>query len=115
MYLYEGIGFDSSWELIFYLYYKNQDDNIKRLEMSKYFYYEFENKKCKWFPDFMMNGIYYEIKPDSRRWKYKDYEKQCIAKQKSHPEIIWVGDKEIVKMRKHLKSLGIDVKQYRQN
>lgn len=56
----DGISFDSSWELAFYLYHRDNGFNIKRCERS--FEYVYENETHKYFPDFDVNGVLYEIK-----------------------------------------------------
>lgn len=46
----DGISFDSSWELAFYLYHRDNGFNIKRCEKS--FEYVYKNETHKYFPDF---------------------------------------------------------------
>lgn len=58
---FEGINFDSSWEVAFYAYNKNElKNNIKRSEKS--FQYEIDGKSHLYFPDFEIDGKYFEIK-----------------------------------------------------
>lgn len=63
LYEYDGITFDSSWELAFYVYHKDAGHNIKR-EPFSIVYYESNGKKHLYYPDFEMNSILYEIKGD---------------------------------------------------
>ena len=59
-YFYDNQSFDSKPELCFYLYCKDQGLNIKR--ETKRFNYTFEGKEYYYFPDFEIDGKYYEIK-----------------------------------------------------
>lgn len=59
---YEGQTFDSTWELAFFLWHKNQNHNIIREPVKLEFIYE--NKKHYCFPDFEVDGVLYEIKGD---------------------------------------------------
>ena len=61
-YTYDGIRFDSSWELIFYIYHADQNDNVSRC--TERFEYEYNNEIHYYFPDFNVNGELYEIKGD---------------------------------------------------
>jgi uncharacterized C2H2 Zn-finger protein len=58
---YKGYWCDSSWELAFVIY--NLDHNIEFIRNTKGFDYLFNNKKYKYYPDFILNdGTYVEIK-----------------------------------------------------
>lgn len=59
-YTYNNQSFDSKSELAFYIYYKDLKKNIKKC--AKSFEYIFENKIHYYFPDFEIDGKYYEIK-----------------------------------------------------
>lgn len=61
-YVYDNQTFDSSWELIFWIYNKDVGNNIIR--EPKNFKYVFNGKKHLYFPDFEVNGQLYEIKGD---------------------------------------------------
>ena len=61
-YMFEGIKFDSSYEIAFYIYHRDMHHNIKRNYNS--FEYECNNKIHRYFPDFMIDDTYYEIKGD---------------------------------------------------
>ena len=58
----DGLYFDSSWELAFYIYHKDLGSNIIR-EPCK-LEYIYNNRVCFYFPDFMCNGELIEIKGD---------------------------------------------------
>lgn len=56
-YYYDGVVFDSSWEVAFYIYYTEKGKKVERCRK----YFEYSNNK-KYFPDFEMDGQLYEIK-----------------------------------------------------
>lgn len=60
--LYDGIYFDSKPEVEFYKFFKNLGYNV--IFEPTYFEYYTGNKKHRYFPDFEINGQYYEIKGD---------------------------------------------------
>lgn len=60
VYTYNNQKFDSKTELCFYIYNSDKGRNIKRNTQS--FEYIFENKKHYYFPDFEIDGKFYEIK-----------------------------------------------------
>lgn len=74
-YVYDGISFDSSWEVAFYIYHKDHNENIKRSDLS--YEYEFENKKMNYYPDFELNGDVIEIK-GTHFFEGKDINKRMI-------------------------------------
>lgn len=57
---YKGYWCDSSWELAWVIY--NLEHNISFSRNTKGFEYTFNNKIFKYYPDFIINDIYYEIK-----------------------------------------------------
>lgn len=57
---YDGIWFDSSWELAYYLYNKENSVNIIRCDEN--FPYVYEGVKRKYHPDFIIDDTYIEIK-----------------------------------------------------
>lgn len=62
-YTYEGVGFDSSWEVAFYIYCK--DNNLKIEREKTILQYEDENKILhKYLVDFTIGNELYEIKSD---------------------------------------------------
>lgn len=69
-FIYNEIIFDSSWELYFYIY-MSEIKNFKVIRNPKFIEYEFENKKYKYFPDFEIDGKFYEIKGDHLLEKMK--------------------------------------------
>ena len=61
-YFYDNQSFDSKPEICFYLYCKDFNLNIKRC--SKAFEYKYNSKIYSYFPDFEIDGKFYEIKGD---------------------------------------------------
>lgn len=61
---------DSSWELAFILYHLDSNIDIRRCKES--FPYVFDNKIHKYYPDFVVDDIFYEIKGI---YSAKDYAK----------------------------------------
>ena len=57
---YDGVFFDSSWELAVWVYCKDHDIAIEREPCS--FDYEYEGKQHTYFPDFKINGKLVEVK-----------------------------------------------------
>lgn len=63
-YLYNNLIFDSSWELAYYIWLI--DHNIEFEYHPKIFFeYTFNNVIHKYYPDFLINDKYYEIKGDN--------------------------------------------------
>ena len=57
---YKGIECDSGWELAFLLYHLYHENNIKR--NSDYFTYQFDGIDHRYYPDFIIDDTYYEVK-----------------------------------------------------
>ncbi len=57
---YKGYWCDSSWELAWVIYHIDHEIKFERNKVG--FEYIFEDKKRKYYPDFIKDGIYYEIK-----------------------------------------------------
>ena len=57
---YKGYWCDSSWELAWVIYHL--EHKIKFDRNNEFFEYIFENKKRKYYPDFIVEGVYYEVK-----------------------------------------------------
>ena len=57
---YKGYYCDSSWELAFLVY--NIDHGIQTIRNTEAFPYEYEGKVRKYYPDFIIDGVYYELK-----------------------------------------------------
>ena len=61
-YKYEGVSFDSSWELALWIYAKEHGESIQRVPCR--FSYKYNSKICYYFPDFLYNDKLIEIKGD---------------------------------------------------
>lgn len=84
---YHGIHCDSSWELAFVIYC--EDHNIHPKRNTVYLEYIYNNKTYKYYPDFDINGVLYEI---------KGYEsEQAKAKHEQHPEVVYINKDKIKK------------------
>ena len=59
-YLYDGEFFDSSWELAFWIY--SNEHGIKISRPKTYFEYSYDGNTYRYFPDFEINGKFYELK-----------------------------------------------------
>lgn len=70
-YLYNNLTFDSSWELIFYVYYNDKGRKIER-EPTYFEYYDKDGNKHSYFPDFKIGRKYFEIKGNQFLIKYKN-------------------------------------------
>jgi hypothetical protein len=81
-YKYDNLNFDSSWELAVYIYCKDNNIPINRLPI-RLEYYDSNNKKHYYFPDFLINDELIEIKglqflDEDRQLKDKD-KRKCMA------------------------------------
>ena len=61
-YVYNGVSFDSSWELSVWIYFTDNNIPIER-EPCRLFFYE-NDKKRVYFPDFIILDTFVEIKRD---------------------------------------------------
>lgn len=59
-YLYDGEYFDSTWELAFYIYHQDKKSNIIR--SHKTIKYTFNGEEHRYFPDFEIDGKFFEVK-----------------------------------------------------
>ena len=73
--MYKNIWCDSSWELAFVIYHLDNNFTIERNKLG--LDYNYNNKDRKYFPDFIVDNIYYEIKG---RRKYEDLDEQTKLK-----------------------------------
>lgn len=75
---YKGIFCDSSWELAFVIYHKDNNIDIQRCKEIRQ--YTFENEIKNYYPDFIVNNVIYEIKGY--------YSNQAKAKSEYNPDIV---------------------------
>lgn len=91
---YKGFYCDSGWELAFLVYTLDHNINIKRnLDCFEYIY---EDKIHKYYPDFIVDNIYYEVKG---RYTDKDWSK--INQFPADLELVIIDSKEIYKYIKY--------------
>ena len=93
---YKGYWCDSSWELVWVIY--NLDHNIIFERNKIGFEYVFNNKKYKFYPDFICNNEYYEIKgyiDEKNKCKISQFDKNLIIidKKAIQPYIKYVIEK----------------------
>jgi len=62
VYNYDNINFNSSWEIYYYFYLKYNNIPFIYSPTDKNFFYFYDNKKHRYFPDFKVYDRYVEIK-----------------------------------------------------
>ena len=60
-YLYNGIAFDSGWELVLYIYLTDKNISFD-YQSGDSFEYVYDNVVHQYYPDFKIDGKFYEIK-----------------------------------------------------
>lgn len=92
-YLYDGIKFDSSWELIYYVWLRDTNREFTYHPAISYPYVNDAGKSSVYEPDFIIDGQLYEIKgdhffdSDGRLINpYKKGKPLCLAKQRCMAE-----------------------------
>lgn len=78
----DGIFFDSSWEVAYWFYNKENGNKLER--NTKEFLYEYQNKTHRYLPDFFDGSNYIEIKG------YED--EKCQAKYQSVNNLVVIKD-----------------------
>ena len=97
---YKNIYCDSSWELAFLIYCLDNNKNIIREERS--FEYIINKKKHKYYPDFLVDGIYYEIKGRNDNPEITNIKLNAV--KKAGFSIIFIDNISIQKYIKYVKS-----------
>lgn len=75
---YKGYWCDSTWELAWVIY--NIDHGIEFVRNDQGFFYDYLGKTYKYYPDFIIGNIYYEIKG---RRSFSDLDEKTKAKIRS--------------------------------
>lgn len=93
---YKGYFCDSSWELAFIIY--NLEHNISFTRNKTGFDYIYNNKTHKYYPDFIINNEYIEIKgfmtdKDKEKLEQFPHKITVICKEKIKPYLQYVTDK----------------------
>ena len=81
---YKGYWCDSSWELAWVIY--NLEHNIIFVRNYSGFTYMFKSKEYKFYPDFIIDNIYYEIKgyfDEKNRCKLNQFKNELIILNKN--------------------------------
>lgn len=60
-YTFENLHFDSTWEIAYYIWLKDNSKNFE-IHPKKHFTYFFNDIKHRYYPDFLVDGKYVEIK-----------------------------------------------------
>lgn len=80
-----GFFCDSSWELAFVLYHTDHGSDIKRCKTPRT--YEFNGSVKRYFPDFVVNDLIYEIKGyRTDQWE---------AKHRANPDVVPLFEKDL--------------------
>ena len=119
LYNVDGLLLDSSWETITYLYHRKiAHTDITRIRCHDKNYglgYEMNGKQHVWYPDFLIDGVLYEVKPDcggrfsSERRKT---EAKKIANSKYNYGVVFVGDRKIRHWSRCLREHGYSYDEY---
>lgn len=85
---FKGFPCDSSWELAFLIYHL--DNNISINRNKEGFEYIYKNEKHLYYPDFIIDNVYFEIKGffrenDKSKFEYFSHELILIDKEKIKP------------------------------
>lgn len=93
---YDSVEFDSKWEAAFYIYFKEIKGCVVERNKEDYIIYlSSECKERKFYYDFKVNGMKYEVKG---RWRNDDLEKR-----KQCPDVIFYS---AVEMKPILKAVN---------
>lgn len=94
--IYCGIHYDSSWELAFLVYNLDHNKNIQRCAEVRT-YIDKEGNEKRYYPDFIIDGIIYEIKgfeDDNAKLKaYYNPDIKVLKYDKIKPYLDYVKDK----------------------
>lgn len=89
-FMYKGISFDSSWELIYYIYCLDHNISISR-NTDKWFDYFYKDERHRYFPDFIVDDKIIEIKgnhlldeDNNLTSFYSDVDKSLSDKEKQY-------------------------------
>lgn len=75
-YYYDGLRFDSSWEIAYYRHLKENGIEFQYQPVNVRYSYVSDGKTHFYYPDFLIDGIIYEIKGDHLIKYYADPAKQ---------------------------------------
>ena len=84
---YDGYKFDSIWEYAYYRWSKEIKGNLIERNRFEYLEYDFDGQTKKFYPDFIENAQFVEIKGI---WRAQDLEKKA-----QHPEVTFLDGTDI--------------------
>ena len=87
---FKGYWCDSSWELAWVIYNIDHNINFERNDVG--FEYEYNGKKRKYYPDFLINNCYYEIKGRRSFEKMDNENKEKIKQFKFNLNVLYEKD-----------------------
>ena len=96
---YKNVWCDSTWELAWVIYHI--DNKIEFIRNTEGFSYEYEGKIHKYYPDFICDGVYFEIKG---RRSYSDLDDKTKAKINSFKhDLVILYEKDMLNMINYVK------------
>lgn len=87
---YKGFWCDSSWELSWVIYNLDHEVVFERNHVG--FEYDYNGQKRKYYPDFIINETYYEIKGRRSFEKMDDENRQKISQFKFNLKVLYEKD-----------------------
>lgn len=84
---FDGYKFDSIWEYAYYRWSKEIKGNLIERNRYEYLEYDFDGQTKKFYPDFIENAQFVEIKGI---WRPQDLEKKA-----QHPEVTFLDGTDI--------------------
>lgn len=97
---YKGIYCDSSWELAFLIYCLDNGKQVVREERG--FKYSYNNQIHKYYPDFLIDNVYYEIKGRDTSPEITKIKLDTVRRNNFEIKILY--NKDINKYIKYVKS-----------
>lgn len=97
---YKGIYCDSSWELAFLIYCLDNGKQVVREERG--FKYSYNNQIHKYYPDFLVDNVYYEIKGRDTSPEITKIKLDTVRRNNFEIKILY--NKDINKYIKYVKS-----------
>jgi len=87
---YKGYWCDSSWELAWVIYHI--DNGFVFYRNKEYFTYTYKKEEKKYYPDFVMDGVYYEIKGRKNFSSLDGQTKEKIKQFKGNLVVLYEND-----------------------
>ena len=121
-YLYDGIKFDSSWELIYYIWLRDNHRVFTYHPLISYLYVNDAGKDSHYEPDFIIDGKLYEIKGDhffnaagELIDPYRKGKPRCLAKQQCMKEhdVTILRLVDLTDAFNYIDTINLDISQFR--